>query len=144
MQRPFLRFSPFTNLSSYPFCPLSHFSTTFHFSSNLEQKCSGLIISLGLHFSMRTLMSHKTYQINLLLFSQFNFQAPPRTLRKSRVSISFPTKQEIKLYLRTLSSSPCHYFSITFNPLLQQWSCLQVGTSEVMTDLFLPPHSSSH
>ena len=39
----------------------SHFPTTFHSSSTLELKGSGLTASASLHFLIKAPMSHKTY-----------------------------------------------------------------------------------
>lgn len=135
--RPFLRFLQFITHSSDTFCLPSRFFTTFH-SSNLVQICSGLIISFESSFQNEgSHVMENLCQINLLFF--WSFSSPARDLRvKGKV---FPPlqKQQIKLYLQTLSFLSCHYFSITFNPLLQQW--LSTGWH---TDLFLPLHASSY
>ena len=75
----------------------SYLYTTARSSSNLTQKYSGLTISLGLHFLMKSPVSSKTYEINLCAFLlligsiKFNFQTQPANPRGLRKMFSSPT-----------------------------------------------------
>lgn len=97
-------FPQFIILSLYLFV-LSHFLKTFHSSSNLVLKCSGLTVSLSLHFLMKALMTLIKVLIKLGLnkcvpFSVVNlsflspvFRAPVREPGRIKGERIFPPLQ---------------------------------------------------
>lgn len=96
-------FPQFIILSLYLFV-LSHFLKTFHSSSNLVLKCSGLTVSLSLHF----FSCHVKLRLNKFInFSHINlslsvFQVQPDILRGLR---SFPLLHLLLWLFNSLTSS---------------------------------------